>query len=73
VVEHSKEAASSGASVIGLLTLLFGASGVFAELQSPLNKIWEVKPGSESNIASLIKARFFSFGMVLAVGFLLVV
>ena len=74
VVEHSKEPVSSGvASVIGLLTLLFGASGVFAELQSALNKIWEVKPGSESNIANLIKARSFSFGMVLAVGFLLVV
>lgn len=73
VIEHSKEPASSGfASVIGLITLLFGASGVFAELQSALNKIWNVQP-RESNIASLIKAHSFAFGMVLAVGFLLLV
>ena len=51
---------------------MFGASGVFAELQSALNKIWNVQP-RESNIASLIKAHSFAFGMVLAVGFLLLV
>jgi membrane protein len=74
VIEHSKEPATGGfASVIGVITLLFGASGVFAELQSALNKIWDVKPTSESNIVSLIKARSFAFGMVLAVGFLLLV
>ena len=74
VIEHSKEPASSGfASLIGVITLLFGASGVFAELQSALNKIWDVNPASESNIVSLIKARSFSFGLVLAVGFLLLV
>lgn len=74
VIEHSKEPASSGfASVIGVITLLFGASGVFAELQSALNKIWNVQPTRESNIVSLVKARSFAFGMVLAVGFLLLV
>lgn len=74
VIEHSKEPTSSGfASVIGVITLLFGASGVFAELQSALNKIWGVKPAPESNILSLIRARSFSFGMVLAVGFLLLI
>lgn len=74
VIEHSKEPATGGfASIIGVITLLFGASGVFAELQSALNKIWEVEPTPGSNIVSLIKARSFAFGMVLAVGFLLLV
>lgn len=74
VIEHSKEPASTGlASVIGVITLLFGASGVFAELQTALNRIWNVPPTSESNIVSLIKAHSFAFGMVLAVGFLLLV
>lgn len=73
-IEHSKEPATGGfASIIGVITLLFGASGVFAELQSALNKIWEVKSTFGGNIVSLIKARSFAFGMVLAVGFLLLV
>lgn len=74
VIEHSKEPAASGfASVIGLLTLLFGASGVFAELRSALNQIWDVRPTRQSSLVSLIRAHSFAFGMVLAVGFLLLV
>ena len=61
------------ASVIGILTLLFGASSVFAELQSALNKIWEVKPKVNVGVYGLIKSRLFSFAMVLAIGFLLLV
>lgn len=49
VIEHSKEPATGGfASIIGVITLLFGASGVFAELQSALNKIWEENPLPEA-------------------------
>jgi membrane protein len=61
------------ASVIGVIILLVGASGAFSELQSALNKIWDVQPNNGSAVASLIKARLFSFGMVLAVSFLLLV
>lgn len=61
------------ASVIGILTLLFGASSVFAELQSALNKIWEVKPKANVGVYELLKSRLFSFAMVLAIGFLLLV
>ncbi len=68
-----KPAASLLASGIGILTLLFGASGVFGELRSALNKIWHVKAESKSGIAGLIKERFASFGMLLAIGFLLLV
>ena len=73
VIEHGQKPTSVLASVIGVLILLVGASGAFSELQSALNKIWDVQPNNASGVASLIKARLFSFGMVLAVSFLLLV
>jgi membrane protein len=73
VIEHGQQPAGVFASVIGAITLFFGASGVFSELQSALNKIWDVQPKDGSGVARLIRARLLSFGMVLAVGFLLLV
>jgi membrane protein len=55
------------------LSLLFGASGVFVELCSALNLIWEVKPEETAGVVGLLRERFFSFGMVLSIGFLLLV
>ena len=60
-------------SIIGLITLLFAASQVFAELQTALNKIWEVDARHTSGVLTMIRERFFSFGLVLAIGLLLVV
>jgi membrane protein len=60
-------------TVIGVIVLLFGASGVFGELQSSLNTIWEVEPKPGRGIVGVIKDRFFSFTMVLGVAFLLMV
>lgn len=63
-------------TIIGLLTLLFGASGVLIELRDALNTIWEVPVPTLSGFAkitSFIKQRLFSFAIVLAIGFLLVV
>jgi membrane protein len=68
-----KPAAGILGTMIGLLSLLFGASGVFTELRSALNLIWEVKPEETSGIVGLLRERFFSFGMVLSIGFLLLV
>jgi membrane protein len=60
------------ATLVGLVVLLFGASGVFAELRDSLNLLWGVKtPGA--GFRGLVMSRFFSFAMVLAVGFLLLV
>jgi membrane protein len=73
VIEHGQRPTGVFASVVGAITLLVGASGAFSELQSALNKIWNVQPKAGNGIASLITARLFSFGMVLAIGFLLVV
>jgi membrane protein len=66
---------SSGilASILAFLTLLFGASSVFAELRDALNIIWNVTPQSSSGWKGMLKDRLFSFGMVLSVGFLLLV
>jgi membrane protein len=61
---------ANGASIIGILILLFGASSVFGELQSALNKIWEVPPGVRHSMLGWIRSRLFSFAMVLAIGFL---
>ena len=62
------------ASVVGLMTLLLGASGVFIELRAALNKLWDAESASvASGIWSFVKDRFLSVGMVLAIGFLLLV
>jgi membrane protein len=61
-------------AVIGIGTLLFGATGVFAQFQKSLNIIWEVKANeSKSGIWKTIKVRLFSFGLILSIGFLLIV
>src|SRR3954451_5454783 len=52
------------ASIIGVATLLFAASGVFGELQDSLNTIWEVQPKPDQGLIATIKQRFFSFVMV---------
>ncbi len=61
------------ASLIGIGTLIFGATGVFYQLQQTLNLIWEVKPEPRNKIVKMILDRVFSFGLILAVGFLLLV
>ena len=53
--------------------LLFGTSTVFAELKHPLNTIWGVAVKPERPFLTLLRDRFFSFPIVLAIGFLLLV
>jgi membrane protein len=60
-------------TVVGVMVGLFGASGVFGELQSALNQIWEVKPKPGRGIKGLVRDRFLSFAMVMGVAFLLLV
>ena len=61
------------ATILGTIALVFGASGVFGQLQDALNTIWEVKPKPGQGIWGFIRNRFLSFGMVLGIGFLLLV
>jgi membrane protein len=61
------------AAAIGIGALLFGAGGVFLQLQDAMNTMWEVTPKPDRGFLAMIKERIFSFAMVLAVGFLLLV
>ena len=60
------------ASWISIGVLLLGASGIFAQLQDALNTVWNVKPQPGQGILPFLRRRIFSFFMVLAIGFLLI-
>jgi membrane protein len=62
------------ATIVGVVTLLIGATAVFAELQSALDRVWEVPEKKKpSGIWGLVRTRLLSFGLVLGLGFVLVV
>src|SRR5262249_13862392 len=61
------------AHIVGGVILLFGASGVFAELQDGLNTVWEVQPKPGRPVLTILRERFLSFAMVLGTCFLLLV
>ncbi len=62
------------ASIIGGVVLLLGATGVFGQLQHALNRVWEVEPDpAKGGLKNFIFKRVLSLGMVLAIGFLLLV
>jgi membrane protein len=75
MIQASNEKPKTGmlSTVIGFVALLFGAGGVVGQLQTSLNRIWEVKPKPGQGIWGFLRQRFFSFAMVLAIGFLLLV
>jgi len=62
------------ATIVGIALLLLGATAIFAELQSALDRIWRVPAQQRvSGIWQLLRTRFLSFGLVLGLGFLLMV
>jgi membrane protein len=61
------------ATIIGVSLALFGASGVFGQLQDALNTIWGVKAKPGTGIWGFLRARFLSFAMVAGICFLLLV
>jgi membrane protein len=75
MIQESNEKPKTGmiSTIIGFVALLFGAGGVVGQLQTSLNRIWEVAPKPGQGIWGFIRQRFFSFAMVLAIGFLLLV
>lgn len=64
---------ATSAGVISFLVLLWGASNVFVQLQNSLNTIWGVELKPSAGFIATIKERFLSFGMILVIGFLLLV
>ena len=61
------------AGIIGVVTLLIGATSVFAEIQDSINTIWGIKPKKQSGFWLFIKARLLSFGVIGSFGFILLV
>ena len=61
------------ASIVGAVTLLFGATGVFTEIRDSLNSIWRIERTRQHGLWIFVKTRILSVGMVLSVGFLLLV
>ena len=73
LVDSSTQAKSGViASTIAIITLIFGASGVFVELRDSLNTIWDA-PEAAGGVRGFVVRRLATFGMVLALGFLLLV
>ena len=72
-LERASKSQGSGllSLVLGTGGLILGASGAFGQLQQALNKIWDAKP--PANLGALVRARAVSFGLVLVLGFLLLV
>lgn len=73
IASASDTGSSTIATIVGVALLLFGATGLFAQLQDSLNTIWEIKPAPESGIKKFITKRIFSFTMILGIAFLLLV
>ena len=72
-IESARSGSSLLATGLGAVTLLFGLWGVFGELQDALNTIWGVTTKPGGGVISVIKKRFWSFAMVVGIGFLLLV
>src|SRR5690554_2579419 len=64
---------STISTIIGIATLIFGATGIFYHLQISLNAIWNIRVKPKSNILKLVIDRARSFGFVLVIGFLLLI
>lgn len=60
-------------TVIGIGTLLFGATGVFYQLKVALNEIWKIEPNPKAKIWKIVTDRALSFAFVLVIGFLLLI
>jgi len=73
LTKSTAEKSTIWGSIVGVSILLLGATGVFVELQKTLNLIWNVKVKKQNGIWLIIKARLFSFGLILAIAFLLTI
>ena len=67
----SRPGAGSLATLVGVVVLIFTASGVFGELQSSLNAIWRAEPPKLDTVTAFLRAKALSMGLVAATGFLL--
>ncbi|HWB40303.1 MAG TPA: YihY/virulence factor BrkB family protein [Gemmatimonadales bacterium] len=74
MLEAASQRTGNGlATGIGLVTFFLGATGAFLELQTALNGIWRVKPRADAGLKDMLLQRLLSFGLVIGVGFVLLV
>nr|WP_294861040.1 YihY/virulence factor BrkB family protein [uncultured Fluviicola sp.] len=73
IAKVSEQKTSVIATIIGVGTLILGSTGVFTELQTSLNQIWEVQVVAKKKWLRSLKTKLFSFGLVLSLGFLMLV
>lgn len=73
IANASQQGDSFLAIAVGIGTLLFGATGVFVQLQASLNQAWEVEAKPEAGILKIALDRVLSLGFILGIGFLLIV
>lgn len=71
VSKASETKAGVISTVLAIVTILFGATGVFVQLQKTLNQIWDVRQKTTKGFLKMLKNRLFSFGLILSIGFLL--
>lgn len=71
--EAGRQDLQGAAALIGVATLLFGATSVFAQLQYSLNRIWNVEARPGGSMPNFLRKRLLSLGLILAIAFLLVV
>lgn len=73
MMETQNKDKSTLATILGIATLIFGATGVFYHLQLSLNQIWKIKPKNSSSFTKTILDRARSFAFILVIGFLLLI
>lgn len=74
ILKAGKKGTSFWATVLGIVTILIGATGVFAQFQHSLNLIWGVTASSsKSGLWKLLRVRLFSFGLIASITFILIV
>jgi membrane protein len=73
LLKSTAEKSTTWGTLVGISVLLLGATGVLVELQKTLNLIWNVKVKTQYGFWIFIKSRLFSFGLILAIAFLLTI
>jgi membrane protein len=73
LIKSTESKSTIWGSIIGVFILLVGSTAVFVELQKSLNLIWHVEVLPQKGFLTMIRARLFSFGLILAIAFLLMV
>ncbi|MCE7073352.1 YihY/virulence factor BrkB family protein [Dyadobacter sp. CY327] len=74
LIKNAELSNKSGlAATIGIVTLLIGATGVFAEIQDSINYIWSIKSKPKKGWLQYLKNRLLSFSIIITLGFLLIV